>query len=81
MAYHKKEIKKGEFGQVSKIIEEFEEFTDAYEQNDNVLMICELTDLIGAIDGFVKKRYNLSVDDLVSFSEKTQDAFITGKRS
>ena len=50
MGYHKKIIEKGILGEFSKVKEEFQELEDAYEQNNKVLIICELTDLVGAID-------------------------------
>ena len=79
MGYHLKEIKKGEIGEYSKVKEEFEELTDAFEQNNNVLIICELTDLIGAIEEYAKK-FNLSLGDLKRFSDLTKSAFKEGKR-
>ena len=42
--------------------------------------LVELSDLIGAIDLYVKKQYNLSVEDLITFSQITQRAFINGRR-
>jgi len=80
MGYHKTEIIKGEVGEFSKIQEEFQELTDAFEQNDKVLMICEMTDLIGAIQLFAEQKFNLSINDLIIFSNKTIDAFKEGKR-
>ena len=50
MGYHKKEIKKGTLGKFSKIREEFEELEDAHNQDVKILIFCELTDLIGAIE-------------------------------
>ncbi len=79
MGYHKTEITKGKIGEYSKIKEEFEELTDAVSQENKVLIICELTDLIGAIEEYAKK-YNLSLDDLRDFSNLTKSAFKEGKR-
>ena len=79
MGYHKQEITKGEIGEFSKVKEEFEELTDAWEQNDKVLIICELTDLVGAIEEYAKK-FSLNLDDLKRFSDKTKSAFKEGKR-
>lgn len=75
MGYHKREIKKGEIGEFSKIQEEFVELLDAFEQDDKVLQICELTDLVGAIELFVEKHFNLNLNDLKKFSDKTKEAF------
>lgn len=79
MGYHKRKISKGEIGEYSKVKEEFEELTDAFEQNNSVLIICELTDLIGAIEEYAKK-FNLSLGDLKRFSDLTKSAFKDGKR-
>lgn len=81
MAYHKKEIKKGVLGEFSKIQEEFDELTDAFEQEDKVLQICEFTDLLGAIEEYTIKNFNLNINDLKKFSDKTKEAFRDGKRS
>lgn len=79
MGYHKKEIPKGVIGEFSKIEEEFLEAKDAFEQGDTILLICELTDLIGAIEEKAK-RHNLTLQDLIDFSNKTKSAFKDGTR-
>ena len=79
MGYHKKVIAKGVLGEFSKIREEMDELEDAYMQGDIVLQICEMTDLIGAIESYIK-NYNLSIEDLKKFSDKTKSAFIENKR-
>lgn len=66
---HKRKIEKGNFGEFSKIEEEFQELKDANEQKCKVLEICEICDLIGAIDGYAKKKYNLNIYDIYRFSE------------
>lgn len=78
--YHKKDIQKGVLGEFSKIREEFEELADALEQGNKVLAICELTDLIGAIK-FYAKKHNITLKDLNIFSESTENAFKSGKRT
>ena len=80
MGYHTKEFKKGKIGEFSKIKEEFEELLDAFNQGDKVLQICELTDLVGAIDLYTRDKFNLNIKDLIKFSKKTQQAFKEGKR-
>lgn len=80
MGYHQSQIIKGVLGEYSKIREEFDELTDAINQNDSVLAICELTDLIGAIEAYSYPKYNLTIEDLVKFSRKTKEAFKEGKR-
>lgn len=79
MAYHKNKITKGVLGEFSKIQEEFEELNDAFEQDDKILMFCELSDLLGAIEFYIKK-YNLTIHDLKNFSDKTKSSFIEGTR-
>jgi hypothetical protein len=80
MGYHKKEITKGILGSFSKIREEYEELEDAFEQRDKVLQICELTDLIGAIESYAFDTFNLTIYDLIDFSNKTKEAFKENKR-
>lgn len=80
MAYHLRDIKKGEIGEFSKVQEEIEELLDAAEQNCNLLVLCELSDLLGAIESFTESKFNLKLEDLKHFSDKTKSAFIEGKR-
>lgn len=80
MGYHSREIPKGELGAFSKIIEEYEELCDAHTQGVKVLEICELTDLLGAIEEYARAEYNLDLADLIKFSDKTKEAFKEGTR-
>ena len=77
--YHTKQIEKGELGDFSKIREEFEELEDAVNQEDKIMILCECSDLIGAIKHFVS-QYNISLNDLISFNNKTENAFKVNKR-
>ena len=79
MGYHTKEIEKGKIGQFSKIKEEFEELEDAFNQNDTILMLVEMTDLYGAMEEYIK-RWNLDMSQLKEFSDKTKSAFRDGTR-
>jgi phosphoribosyl-ATP pyrophosphohydrolase len=79
MGYHKRKIKKGVIGEYSKIREEFGELADAEKQQCKGLIICELCDLVGAIEEYIKK-YNLTLEDLKQFSDLTKSAFKEGKR-
>ena len=79
MGYHKKEIDKGVLGEFSKIKEEFQELEDAFEQKDTILILCELSDMIGAIEEYIKK-WNIDIHTLKVFSDKTKQAFKDGKR-
>jgi len=80
MGYHKTEIEKGVYGHFSKIKEEFQELQDAIDQKDKILTLVELSDLIGAIEGFVEFELKLSLNDLVKFKELTKQSFISGHR-
>lgn len=77
--YHKSNIMKGSFGEVTKITEEYLEFIDAVEQESKVMQLVELSDLLGAIEEYLKK-YNLTMDDLAVFSDITKRAFKSGER-
>jgi hypothetical protein len=79
MGYHKRKITKGKIGNFSKIREEFEELEDAVEQDDVILSLCELSDLVGAIEHYIDK-WNLTLEDLKKFSDKTKQAFKDGSR-
>lgn len=79
MGYHIKDIEKGVLGEFSKIKEEFEELEDAVSQGDSILTLCELSDMIGAIEEYLK-RWNMNINTLKSFSDKTKSAFKENKR-
>ena len=80
--YHLEEIPRGTYGEISKILEEAEELRDAMEQANKVMVIIELSDLIGAIDGYMEKHYEkkLTIDDLLTMAETTKRAFKSGHR-
>lgn len=78
--YHLKEIKKGEVGEVSKIREELEEIEDAMEQNCKIMVLAECSDLLGALESFVDKHFNMSLNDLKVMSDITKRAFRSGRR-
>lgn len=54
MGYHLRKIEKGELGKFSKVVEEFEEFLDALEQQNYIMALVELSDMYGAIEHFKK---------------------------
>ena len=62
-----------------RIREEFEELLDGVEQNNKVLIICELCDMLGAIEAYASK-FNLTLSDLEQMMNCTKSAFIEGKR-
>lgn len=79
--YHLTEIPKGVFGDPSKIFEEVEEFRDALDQGIKVMALVELSDLIGAIDGYLSKHHpGTNLGDLIQMSNVTQRAFRNGRR-
>lgn len=81
MGYHINEIEKGVLGESSKIIEEVAELHDAEEQGNKVLALCELADLIGAIDHYLEKKFpGITVEDLKKMSDATRRAFEDGSR-
>lgn len=79
MGYHKKKIEKGHLQHFSKIKEEFEELEDAHEQGNIILELCELCDLIGAIEAYIG-IHNLCIGDLFRMSNATKEAFKDGTR-
>lgn len=80
MGYHKRKIIKGTLGEPSKIKEEFDELFEAIEQNNPILELCEMCDLIGAIESYSYKYYNISLEQLIKMTKCTQEAFKEGER-
>lgn len=80
MGYHKTDIKKGVYGEFSKIKEEFEELTDAVEQDAKILQMCEIADLLGAIEAYAENKLGTTLQDLLFFSRQTKEAFQENKR-
>ena len=80
MGYHTKKIKKGRYGEFSKVQEEWDELMDARLQDGKILELCELADLYGAISGYVEAKYNLTMDDIAKMSKMTSEAFEEGSR-
>jgi len=78
--YHSKNIKKASLGTFDKIKEEFLEAEDARKQNCAIMVLLELSDLIGAIEEYVKK-YNLVIDDVIKMNQITKRAFKNGFRN
>lgn len=80
--YHLKEIPKGVLGEASKIKEELLELEDALEQDAEIMVLIELSDLFGAIESFLERRYDsvFSMEDLKKMSDITKRAFQSGAR-
>lgn len=79
--YHKTKIRRGELGKLSKIQEELSEAFDAENQKNPVMLILELSDMIGAIDAYLQKHHpTISLDDLITMAKATKRAFDIGAR-
>lgn len=78
--YHITYIPKGVIGEFSKIKEELLEAEDAITQGCKIMELVELSDLLGALELYVQKKFNMTLDDLKSMSAITQRAFRNGKR-
>lgn len=80
MGYHNIKIKKGKLGEVTKISEEYVEFFNAYDQQNPVMELVELSDLLGAIEAYSQKYYNINLNQLIVMTRATQSAFQDGSR-
>lgn len=79
--YHLTRITKGILGTSSKIQEELDELKDAESQDNKILVLCELADIVGAIDSYLCLRYNnITLKDLQIMSDATKRAFMNGQR-
>lgn len=78
--YHTRDIARGTFGEISKITEEYEELLDAEQQNNTIMILCELCDIIGAIEAYATKQHNISLEDLIIMKDATKRAFEEGTR-
>lgn len=65
--FHKRIIKKGVYGELSKIEEELQEAYDAEEQGQDLMLLIELSDMVGAIEG-VAKKYGMNLEQLRNFA-------------
>lgn len=80
--YHLSEIPRGEFGEPSKIIEEAMELADAHSQGARIMALVELSDLVGAVEGYLRRHHpGSSLDDLITMAAITGRAFKNGHRS
>lgn len=79
--YHLGEIvTQGVYGEISKIKEELEELQEASEQNNKILELVELSDMYGAIEGYVESKFGMTMEDLKNMSDATKRAFHSGAR-
>lgn len=81
VGYHVSKIIRGEFGEASKVYEEFHEFMDAINQKNDILALVELSDLYGAIRGYLKKYHpTITMESLQQMNDATTRAFLSGER-
>lgn len=80
--YHKREIKKGIVGSISKIREELEELEDAAEQGNLIMCLCELSDIWLAMDRYIQNKFGgeFAMDDIACMARATERAFDSGHR-
>lgn len=81
MGYHQRTISKGRLGALSKIREELDEAEDA-ETRSRILLLCELADLIGAVQAYLTAQFGetVTLQDLEAMAILTAEAFKEGKR-
>lgn len=77
--YHLRKINKGVLGELSKIKEELEEAEDAQSQGVKIMLLVELSDMIGAIKAVAEKNGS-SLEDLLAMQAVTERAFKSGER-
>jgi N-acyl-D-aspartate/D-glutamate deacylase len=79
--YHLASITRGVFGDDSKIYEEIDEFVDALDQGVAIMALVELSDVIGAIEGWLAKHHpSITLADLAKMAAVTNRAFENGSR-
>lgn len=81
MGYHKRKIPRGKFGEFSKIKEEFMELLDSHEQGVKIMELAEFSDLYGAMEAYIEKHFNMTMDDVRLMKERTAEAFKDGSRT
>lgn len=77
--YHMKKITRGEYGELSKVREELEEAEDALAQENPILLLCELSDLYGALEAYAD-TCGSDISELKKMSDATKRAFKNGNR-
>lgn len=79
--YHLCEIPKGKVGESSKILEEVLELQDAELQSNRIMQLNELSDIYGAIESYLEKRFpGMKMIDLHTMNLATKRAFESGRR-
>lgn len=72
-SWHNRKIKKGTYGELSKVEEELDEAREALEQGNKLMFLIELSDVIGAVEGIIE-QHGLSLNDLIKFSNKVKES-------
>lgn len=81
MGYHLAKIPRGNYGEISKIEEEVAELRDADNQDCDVMVLVELSDLVGAIEGYLEEKFTgFTIQDLIKMAAITRRAFENGER-
>lgn len=81
MSYHIKDIEKGVNGSLSKIREELDECFDAEEQGNKIMVLVELSDIIGAVELYLENNFSeMTIQDLIIMKDATKRAFNSGAR-
>lgn len=64
--YHTYEIPKGVYGELSKVKEEILEFIDGEKQDNQILIRCELSDIYGAYEEYLKRSmWGRTIDEMI----------------
>lgn len=81
MGYHRAKITKGILGESSKILEEVQELQDAEQQGAQIMILCELADIVGAVQHYLDANYpTFNMHDLQKMAQLNQSAFEEGSR-
>lgn len=83
--YHSYIIKKGSYGDSSKVLEELREFEESLLSENPLMALCELSDLLGSVEGLInsylnKKKLGITYSDIVKMKDLTKQAFVNGRR-
>jgi hypothetical protein len=79
--YHVADIPRGKYGELSKVLEEVMEALDAEQQGNPIMVLQELSDIVGAIQKYLEKHPSICFQDLVTMAYATARAFEEGVRT
>ena len=80
--YHRASIERGRLGDLSKIQEELDEAKDAENQHNRIMVLLELSDILGAMEAYLVRNFpGFSIADLGKMSDATKSAFESGDRT